>query len=49
MVYRMRTYDEFLDISNIKYFPSKITSYTLLTGIYEITDNKNNIKVFATR
>ena len=32
------TYDEIMDVIDIKYFPSKRTGYTLPPGIYEIGD-----------
>ena len=39
LVYRMElSYDEILDVSDIKHFPSERTGYTLPPGIYEITD-----------
>ena len=38
------TFDEITDISDIIYFPSGRTSYTLAAGIYEISDIKKTLK-----
>ena len=42
LVYRMQlTYDEIIDVLDLKYIPTKRTGYSLDPGIYE-TDNLNN-------
>ena len=39
MVYRMGlTYDEIVDILNVKYIAGSTIGYTLPPGVYEITD-----------
>ena len=39
LVYRMRlSYDEVMNILNIKYIPTKRTGYSLIPGIYEVID-----------
>ena len=39
LVYRMRlSYDEIMDILDLKYIPTKRTGYTLNPGIYEVID-----------
>ena len=57
LVYRMRlSYDEIMDILNLKYIPTKRTGYSLNPGIYEIIDLNsvlkhilpNNVKVNIT-
>ena len=57
LAYRMQlTYNEIMDILDIKYFPSQITSYTLPPVIYEVFDLNdtlryilpNNVKVSVT-
>ena len=57
LVYRMRlSYDEIMDILDLKYIPTKKTGYSLNPGIYEVIDlNKslkhiipNNVKVNIT-
>ena len=45
MVYRMRlSYDEIIDILDLKYIPTKRTGYSLNPGIYEIVDLNNTLK-----
>ena len=45
LVYRMRlSYDENMDILNLKYIPTKITGYSLNPGIYEVIDLNNTLK-----
>ena len=45
LVYRMRlSYDEIIDILDLKYVPAKRTGYTLVPGIYEIVDLNNTLK-----
>ena len=45
LVYRMRlSYDENIDISDLKYIPTKRTGYSLNPGIYEAVDSNNNLK-----
>ena len=45
LVYRMRlSYDEIMDILELKYIPTKRTGYSLNPGIYEIVDLNNTLK-----
>ena len=45
LVYRMRlSYDEIMDILNLKYIPTKRTGYSLNPGIYEVVDLNNTLK-----
>ena len=45
LVFRMQlAYDEFMEVLDIKYFPSKGTGYTLPPGIYEICDINKTLK-----
>ena len=45
LVYRMRlSYDEIMEILDLKYIPTKRTGYTLNPGIYEIVDLNNTLK-----
>ena len=45
LVYRMQlTYDEILDVLDLKYIPTKRTGYSLNPGIYEIVDLNNTLK-----
>ena len=45
LVYRMRlSYDEIMDILDLKYIPTKRTGYSLHVGIYEIIDLNNILK-----
>ena len=45
LVYRMRlSYDEIIDILDLKYIPTKRTGYSLNPGIYEIIDLNNSLK-----
>ena len=45
MVYRLQlTYDEILDILDLKYIPTKRTGYSLNSGIYEVVDLNNTSK-----
>ena len=45
LVYRMQlTYDEIIDILDLKYIPTKITRYSLNPGIYEVIDLNNTLK-----
>ena len=45
LVYRMRlSYDEIMDILDLKYIPTKRTGYSLNPGIYEIIDINNTLK-----
>ena len=45
LVYRMRlSYDEIMDILDLKYIPTKRTGYSLNPGIYEIVDLNNTLK-----
>ena len=45
MVYRLQlTYDEFIDILNLKNIPAKRTGYSLNPGIYEVIDLNTTLK-----
>ena len=45
LVYRMRlSYDENMDILDLKYIPTKRTGYSLNPGIYEVVDLNNALK-----
>ena len=45
LVYRKRlSYDEIMDILDLKYIPTKRTGYSLHPGIYEIVDLNNTLK-----
>ena len=45
LVYRMRlSYDEIMDILDLKYIPTKRTGYSLNPGIYEVVDINNTLK-----
>ena len=45
LVYRMQlTYDEIIDVLDLKYIPTKRTGYSLNPGIYEIVDLNNTLK-----
>ena len=45
LVYRMRlSYDEIMDILDLKYIPTKRTEYSLDPGIYEVIDLNNTLK-----
>ena len=45
LVYRMRlSYDEIMDILDLKYIPTKRTGYSLNPDIYEIVDLNNTLK-----
>ena len=45
LVYRMRlSYDEIMDILDLRYIPTKRTGYTLNPGIYEVVDLNNTLK-----
>ena len=45
LVYRMRlSYDEIMDILDLKYIPTKRTGYSLDQGIYEVIDLYNTLK-----
>ena len=45
LVYRMRlSYDEIMDILDLKYIPTKRTGYSLNPGIYEVIDINNTLK-----
>ena len=45
LVYRMQvTYDEIIDILDLKYISTKRTRYTLEPGIYEVVDLNNTLK-----
>ena len=45
LVYRMRlSYNEIMDILDLKYNPTKRTGYSLYPGIYEVIDLNNTLK-----
>ena len=45
MVFRLQlTYDEIINILDLKYIPTKRTGYSLNPGIYEIVDLNNTLK-----
>ena len=45
LVYRLQlTYDDIIDISDIKYFPTKRTGYSLNPGFYEVVDLNSTLK-----
>ena len=45
LVYRMRlSYDEIMDILDLKYIPTKRTGYSLNPGVYEVVDLNNTLK-----
>ena len=45
LVYRMRlSYDEIMDILDLKYIPTKRTGYSLNPGVYEVIDLNNTLK-----
>ena len=45
LFYRMQlTYDEIIDVLDLKYIPTKRTGYSLNPGIYEIADLNNTLK-----
>ena len=45
LVYRMQlTYDEIIDVLDLKYIPTKRTGYSLNPGIYEVVDLNNTLK-----
>ena len=47
LVYRMQlTYNEIIDILDLKYIPTKRTGYSLNPGIYEVDDLNNTLKYF---
>ena len=49
LVYRMRlSYDEIMNILDLKYIPTKRTGYSLNPGIYEVNDLNNTLKHILT-
>ena len=45
LIYRMKlTYDEFIDILDLEYIPTKRTGYSLNPGIYEVIGLNNTLK-----
>ena len=45
LVYRMQlTYDESIDVLDLKYIPTKKSGYTLDPGVYEVIDLNNTLK-----
>ena len=38
------SYDEIMDILDLKYIPTKRTGYSLKPGIYEVVDINNSLK-----
>ena len=48
LVYRMRlSYDEIMNILDLKYIPTKRTGYSLDPGIYEVDDLNNTLKYIS--
>ena len=48
LVHRMRlSYDEIIDILNLKYIPTKRIGYSLNPGIYEVIDLNNTLKYIS--
>ena len=48
LVYKMQlTYDEIIDIFDLKYIPTKRTGYSLNPGIYEVVDLNNTLKYIS--
>ena len=44
-MYRFQlTYDEIIDVSDLKYIPTKRTGYSSSPGIYELVDLNNTLK-----
>ena len=44
LVYRMQlTYDEIIDVLDLKHIPSKRTGYSINPGIYEVIDLNNTL------
>ena len=41
------TYDEIIDILDLKYIPTKRTGYSLIPGIFEVVDLNNTLKKFT--
>ena len=49
LIYKMRlSYDEIMDILDLKYIPTKRTVYSLNPGIYEVVDLNNTLKIIFT-
>ena len=47
LVYKMQlTYDEIIDLLDLKNIPTKRTGYALNPGIYEVFDSNNTLKYF---
>ena len=47
LVYRIRlSYDEIMDILDLKYIPTKRTGFSINPGIYEVVDLNNTLKHF---
>ena len=42
------SYDEIMDILDLKYIPRKRTGYSLNPGIYEVVDLNNSLKYILT-
>ena len=50
LVYRMRlSYDEIIDVLDLKYIPTKRTGYSLNPGIYKIVDLNNTLQIHFTQ
>ena len=48
MVYRFQlTYDEIIDILDLKYIPKSTIVYTLPSGMYEVIDINFMLKIFT--
>ena len=42
------TFDEIIDVLDLKYIPTKRTGYSLKPGIYEVIGLNNTLKYFFT-
>ena len=42
------TYDEIIDVLDVKYIPTKRTGYSLNPSIYEVIDVKQRLKIYFT-
>ena len=38
------TYDEIIDVLDLKYIPTKKTGYSVNPGVYEVVDLNNTLK-----
>ena len=50
LFYRMQlTYDEIIDILNLKLISTKRTGYSLILGVYEVVDLNNTLNIYFIR